>query len=92
METISGTIIEIKEEKLITDNFRKQEFGLKTDPLHERDKPQEILFEVVNDCIEMLQFYKEGDHIEMQYLVRGKKSKGRYYNALRAIHIKFYEG
>lgn len=84
METVSGTIIEIFPDKQITERFRKQDFGVKT----EDQKPQELLFTCINDGCDMLIHHSAGDEVEIMYKVQGRKVKNRYFNTLTVAYIK----
>lgn len=84
-QTTRGTIKTIFQEEQFKNNFRKQQIVLTT-----QDKyPQHILFEFINDNINLLKGYMEGEEVELNYNLRGKENayKGKPINSLAVWKI-----
>lgn len=75
---IQGTIHAIGETTRINDKLTKREFILKDDSQY----PQLIKFELINDKCSLLDNVWEGDSINVHFNIRGRESKGNYYNSL----------
>lgn len=88
---ITGTIISIESEKHLESGLRKKSFVL-----HEEGPfPNELLFEVFNERITLLDRFKAGDRVSVEYHPRGfrkEKEDGEVsrWNSLRAYKIEFY--
>lgn len=82
--TIKGVIKLIKPINVISDKFSVREFVITT-----QDKyPQHIIFQTVNDKMDIIAPYGEGEEIEVSYNVRGREYNGKYYNTLDAWKVQ----
>ena len=88
--TIKGAVKLINEVKMISDRFSVREFVITTlDPKY----PQDILFQAVNDKIDMVTPLRNGQVVEVSFNLRGREFNGRYYNTLdvwKVTHDKDY--
>jgi hypothetical protein len=81
--TIKGVIKLINPIKVISDKFQVREFVITT-----LDKyPQHIIFQTVNDKMDIIAPYGEGQEVEVSYNVRGREYNGKYYNTLDAWQV-----
>ena len=81
--TIKGVIKLIKPINVISDKFSVREFVITT-----QDKyPQHIIFQTVNDRMDIIEPYGEGQQIEVYYNVRGREVGDKYYNTLDAWRV-----
>ena len=81
--TIKGVIKLIKPINVISDKFSVREFVITT-----QDKyPQHIIFQTVNDKMDIIAPYGEGEEIEVSYNVRGREVGDKYYNTLDAWRV-----
>ena len=82
--TIKGAIKLINPIKVISDKFQVREFVITT-----LDKyPQQIIFQTVNDKMDIIAPYGEGQEVEVFYNVRGREYNGKYYNTLDAWKVQ----
>lgn len=88
--TIKGAVKLINEVKMISDRFSVREFVITTlDPKY----PQDILFQAVNDKMDMVTPLRNGQVVEVSFNLRGREFNGRYYNTLdvwKVTHDKDY--
>jgi hypothetical protein len=81
--TIKGAIKLINPIKVISDKFQVREFVITT-----LDKyPQHIIFQTVNDKMDIIAPCGEGEEVEVFYNVRGREYNGKYYNTLDAYKV-----
>ncbi len=87
---LTGTIIEIYDEKIISDKFKKREFVLEHAPNPEY--PDFLKIEVVQNKTDLLDKYKVGDEVTVDINLKGKKwEKGKesgYFNSIQAWRIQ----
>jgi len=87
---LNGTIIEIYDEKVISDKFKKREFVLEHAPNPEY--PDFLKIEVVQNKTDLLDKYKVGDEVAVDINLKGKKwEKGKesgYFNSIQAWRIQ----
>jgi hypothetical protein len=87
---LDGTIIEIYDEKIISDTFKKREFVLEHAPNPEY--PDFLKIEVVQNKTDLLDKYKVGDEVTVDINLKGKKwQKGKesgYFNSIQAWRIQ----
>ena len=83
--TIKGAIKLINPIKVISDKFSVREFVITTP---DAKYPQDILFQTINDKMDVLETLGVGQQVEVSYNVRGRESNGRYYNTLDAWKIE----
>ena len=82
--TIKGVIKLIKPINVISDKFSVREFVITT-----QDKyPQHIIFQTVNDRMDIIAPYGEGQEVEVSYNVRGREYNDKYYNTLDAWKVQ----
>jgi len=88
--TLTGTIIEIYDEKVISEKFKKREFVLEHAPNPEY--PDFLKIEVVQNKTDLLDKYKVGDEVTVDINLKGKKwEKGKesgYFNSIQAWRIQ----
>jgi hypothetical protein len=69
---------------VISDKFSVREFVITT-----ADKyPQEVIFQTVNDKMDVIAPYGEGQEVEVYFNVRGREYNGRYFNTLDAWKVQ----
>jgi hypothetical protein len=83
--TIKGAIKLINPIKVISDKFSVREFVITTP---DAKYPQDILFQTINDKMDVLESLGVGQQVEVSYNVRGREFNGRYYNTLDAWKIE----
>ena len=87
---VSGEIIMIYPEKVISDTFKKREFVLKHAPNPEY--PDYLKIEVVQNKTDLLDKYKVGDNVSVDINLKGKKwEKGKesgFFNSIQAWKIQ----
>ena len=82
--TIKGAIKLINEVNVISDRFSVREFVITTfDPKY----PQDIIFQLTNDKMDIIKPYGVGQEVEVSYNLRGREFNGRYYNTLDAWRV-----
>ena len=88
--TLTGTIIEIYDEKQISDKFKNREFVLKHAPNPEY--PDFLKIEVVQNKTDLLDKYKVDDEVTVDINLKGKKwEKGKesgYFKSIQAWRIQ----
>jgi len=83
--TIKGAIKLINPIKVISDKFSVREFVVTTP---DAKYPQDILFQTINDKMDVLESLGVGQQVEVSYNVRGREFNGRYYNTLDACKVQ----
>jgi single-strand DNA-binding protein len=82
--TIKGAIKLINPVKVISDKFSVREFVITT-----ADKyPQEVIFQTVNDKMDIIAPYGQGQEVTVSFNVRGREYNGKYYNTLDAWKVQ----
>jgi hypothetical protein len=82
--TIKGAIKLINPVKVISDKFSVREFVITT-----ADKyPQEVIFQTVNDKMDVIAPYGQGQVVTVSFNVRGREYNGKYYNTLDAWKVQ----
>jgi hypothetical protein len=82
--TMKGAIKLINPVKVISDKFSVREFVITT-----ADKyPQEVIFQTVNDKMDIIAPYGQGQEVTVSFNVRGREYNGRYYNTLDAWKVQ----
>lgn len=87
--TIKGAIKLINPIKVISDKFSVREFVVTTP---DAKYPQDILFQTINDKMDVLESLGVGQQVEVSYNVRGREFNGRYYNTLDAWKVEVIGG
>jgi hypothetical protein len=89
MEVI-GIIKVISETLRVSEKFQKREFVITTDST--TPYPQHVSFQLVQDKVELINNYKVGDEIKIQFNLRGREWNGpqgvKYFNTLEAWRIE----
>jgi len=82
--TIKGVIKLIKPINVISDKFSVREFVITT-----ADKyPQEVIFQTVNDRMDIITPYGQGQEVTVSFNVRGREYNGKWYNTLDAWKVQ----
>ncbi len=82
--TMKGAIKLIKPINVISDKFSVREFVITT-----ADKyPQEVIFQTVNDKMDIIAPYGQGQEVTVSFNVRGREYNGKYYNTLDAWKVQ----
>jgi len=87
---ITGTIIEIFEEQVVSDKFKKREFVLK---LVDNGYEQEIKFQTIQDKTTILNFVKVDDEVKVLFNLGGrpwtnKEGVKNWFNSVTAWRIE----
>ena len=88
---IQGKIHAVMDVQQVTDKFRKREFVLEyTD---NPQYPQYILFQMVQDRVDLVDGYHVGDMVEVSFNLRGRQWNNpqgeiKYFNSLEAWRIQ----
>jgi hypothetical protein len=87
---ITGTIIEIFEEQIVSDKFKKREFILK---VVDNGYEQEIKFQTIQDKTTILNFVKLNDEVKVLFNLGGrswtnKQGKKDWFNSVTAWRIE----
>ena len=81
---MKGAIKLINSVKVISDKFSVREFVITT-----ADKyPQEVIFQTVNDRMDVIAPYGQGQEVTVSFNVRGREYNGKYYNTLDAYKVQ----
>jgi single-strand DNA-binding protein len=76
MYEASGKIKLISDTQTFPSGFSKREFVVTT---ADSKYPQDLKFEVVKDKCEILDRYKEGQEVQVNFDIRGNEYNGKYY-------------
>jgi hypothetical protein len=82
--TMKGAIKLINPIKVISDKFSVREFVITTGDKY----PQEVIFQTVNDKMDIIAPYGEGQQVTVSFNVRGREYNGKYYNTLDAWKVQ----
>ena len=82
---MKGAIKLINPIKVISDKFSVREFVIVTD---DAKYPQEVIFQTVNDKMDVIAPYGVGQMVTVSFNVRGREYNGRYYNTLDAYKVQ----
>jgi hypothetical protein len=83
--TMKGAIKLINPIKVISDKFSVREFVIVTD---DAKYPQEVIFQTVNDKMDVIAPYGQGQVVTVSFNVRGREYNGKYYNTLDAYKVQ----
>lgn len=88
---IKGKLIEIFETKQISDKFKKREFVIEY--AENAQYPQFIKFELTQNNCDMIEGFKKGDFVEVQFDLKGKpwtnkQGETTYFTSLSAWKIQ----
>ena len=82
---LKGTLKIIYAEDKISDKMSKKEIVVTIGA--DTDYPQDIICEAINKKIELLDNYSMGEFVTVKCDLRGRESKGRYYNKFSIVDI-----
>ncbi|WP_017733078.1 DUF3127 domain-containing protein [Nafulsella turpanensis] len=87
---LKGTIKEIFDTQQISDRFSKREFVVEY--VDNPQYPQYVKFEMTQDKCDLLDQYKVGDEVDVQFNVRGRawtnpQGQTQYFNTLQAWRL-----
>lgn len=80
---LTADIIEIMETQTYNKGFKKREFVVETGGKY----PQKILFQTVQDKVDMLDSFNIGDTVSISFDIKGREWKDRYFNSLEVWRI-----
>jgi len=84
---IKGELVAILDEQVVSDKFKKREFVIQTADQY----PQVIKFQLTQDRCGMIDSYRKGETITVNFDVKGKEyvkgSETMYFNSLEAWKI-----
>jgi len=82
---MKGAIKLINPIKVISDKFSVREFVITTP---DAKYPQEVIFQTVNDRMDVIAPYGVGQQVTVSFNVRGREYNGKYYNTLDAYKVQ----
>jgi hypothetical protein len=82
---LKGTVKVIFAEEKISDKLSKKEIVITID--EDSQYPQDVIVQAINQKIDAISQYKMGDRALVKANLRGRESKGRYYNQLTIWEI-----
>lgn len=93
MFQLNGFIEVIKDAQQVSDRFRKREFVVRT----EGQYPQYVLFQAVQDRVDLLSSFRAGDAVTVNFDVRGRKwdspnGEVKFFTTLDAYRISAGQG
>lgn len=80
---LKGRIKVIFETQVYGNGNQKKEFVVTTDEQY----PQDIKLELYKDRVNLLNPFRQGDYVNVQFNLRGNENNGRYYVNLNAWKI-----
>ena len=81
---ITGTITRIEPEQQLTEKLRKQNVVITTDGTY----PEVLAAEFINDKIDLVQGFSEGQIVSISINIRGREHNGRVYVNLSGWKIE----
>lgn len=81
---VEGSIKEIFELQTFGSGFTKREFVVTT----KEQYPQDIKLELIKDRCDLIDAYKKGDNVKVQFNLRGNEYNGKYFVNLQAWRIE----
>ena len=89
MYEAAGTIKLISETQNFPSGFTKREFVVTTG---DSKYPQDLKFEVVKDKCQILDDYKEGQDVQVNFDIRGNEYNGKYFVNLSCWKLSAKDG
>jgi hypothetical protein len=93
MEVVGTLKVKFDTQK-VSDRFQKREFVLTTEA--NTPYPQHVSFQVTQDKCTMLDQFREGDELRIQFNLRGREWNGpqgiKYFNTLEAWRLEKVQG
>jgi len=83
-QSIKGKILIIADEVQVSDKFKKREFIIQTDEKY----PKKICFQLINDRVDLIDPYMEGETVLVEYNPESKESNNRWFTNLTAWKIE----
>lgn len=88
--TLTGTLKAVMDTQKVSDRFTKREFVVTDDS---GMYPQDILFQLTQDRVNMIDPFKDGDRLKVSFNLRGREWTGkdgqvRYFNSLEAWRLE----
>jgi single-strand DNA-binding protein len=81
--TVKGAIKLINPIKVISDKFQVREFVITTGDKY----PQDIMFQTLNDRMDIIKPYGVGQEVEVSFNLRGRQVGDKFYNSLDAWKV-----
>jgi hypothetical protein len=81
---VEGSIKEVFEMQTFGSGFTKREFVVTT----KEQYPQDIKLELIKDRCDLIDAYKKGDNVKVQFNLRGNEYNGKYFVNLQAWRIE----
>ena len=82
---IKGTIKTIGDVNVVSDKFKKVEFGIETSDQY----PKLVAFQITNDKIDnFLKYNKVGQSVEVKFNAESKEYNGRFFTNLTAWRVQ----
>ena len=81
--TVKGAIKLINTIKVISDKFQIREFVITTGDKY----PQDIMFQTLNDRMDIIKPYGVGQEVEVSFNLRGRQVGDKFYNSLDAWKV-----
>ena len=85
--TLTGKIIYVGDEQQITESLTKREFAIETDEQY----PQQVKFELTKDKTKVVKPNNMGATVTVDFYVKGRAWKDKYFVNLQAVWVKFGE-
>lgn len=93
MEVVGTLKVKFDTQK-VSERFQKREFVLTTEA--NTPYPQHVSFQVTQDKVNLLDQYREGEELRVQFNLRGREWNGpqgvKYFNTLEAWRIEKVQG
>jgi len=89
---LTGRILVISDTKPINETLQKREFVIEFDEKKDGRYPQPIKFEAIQEKCDLLDFYKVGDDVSVDYNLKGRswtnpKNEDIYFNSMQMWRI-----
>lgn len=86
---MTGTLTVIGKTVQVSDKFAKREFVINDG---QKDYPQDIMFQLVQDKVDLMYKFEVGQDIEVSFNMRGRKwtspqGEDKYFNSLDAWRV-----
>ena len=85
MVKLTGVLHKIGETDLKSEKFQIREFVITDNSF---TKPQHITMQFVQEKCDVLDSYEIGEHVQVEYELRGRLWEGKYYNTIQALNLK----
>jgi hypothetical protein len=91
MFSITGKLVVKNGTEQVTDKFKKREFVIADES---SQYPQEIIFQLVQDKVDLIDPYQEGDMLKVNFNLRGRRwqnpktGETRFFNSLDAWRLE----